>query len=37
LTIGDHVIDGTLASRLEDIRETMAGATAGLEEPSYED
>ena len=37
LTIGDHVIDGTLASRLEDIRETMAGATAGFEEPSHED
>ena len=37
LTIGDHVFDGTLASRLEDIRETMAGATAGFEEPSYED
>ncbi len=37
LTIGDHVIDETLASRLEDIRENMAGATAGFEEPSYED
>ena len=39
LTVGDHVIDGTLASRLEDVRETMAGAGAagGPEEPSYED
>jgi F-type H+-transporting ATPase subunit delta len=40
LIVGDHVIDGTLASRLEDVRETMAGAAggaAGPEEPSYED
>lgn len=40
LTVGDHVIDGTLASRLEDVRETMTGAggaAAGPEEPSYED
>jgi F-type H+-transporting ATPase subunit delta len=39
LTVGDHVIDGTLASRLEKVRETMAGAAgaAGSEEPSDED
>jgi F-type H+-transporting ATPase subunit delta len=39
LTVGDHVIDGTLASRLEKVRETMAGAAgaAGSEEPSHED
>jgi F-type H+-transporting ATPase subunit delta len=39
LTVGDRVIDGTLASRLEGVRETMAGAAGAArpEEPSYED
>lgn len=37
LTVGDHVIDGTLASCLEDVRESIAGAAVGFEERSYED
>ena len=37
LRIGDRVIDGTLAFRLEDIRKTMAGAAAGPEETPNED
>jgi F-type H+-transporting ATPase subunit delta len=37
LRVGDRVVDGTIASRLEGIRKTMAGAVAGSEETSDED
>jgi F-type H+-transporting ATPase subunit delta len=37
LKVGDRVIDGTLAFRLEGIRKMMAGVTAGPEETPHED
>jgi F-type H+-transporting ATPase subunit delta len=37
LRVGDRVVDGTIAFRLEEIRKTMAGAAAGLEETPDED